>query len=893
MNYSMKTTYSTLGNISKATFLLTILTVSMFATIVPVTVSSVSNTVTASAVEKLANSLTQSIAETSASVIDIIVETAANAPVIEAVEELGGKVASVYKSVEAFSATVPAEALLDVASNPNVRMIYDDAVKYLSSGPTSLSKEGMEPGPTELELMEEASEVNIVDVADIGTTPYGYAVAEFTHAKDIWEETDAGSQSIVAIIDTGCWNESYTDPDTGAVYIPWYLGNVIGGIDVSYDVGDPDYEGYGNPMNHYHGHGVGAFVAAHVEIVFSPGHSWGTAFLKYYPQGGYIDVDGYIHLFVFGVAPAASIYAVKVFDHTGGGIPTSIVMDGMDHVIQQKVTGEVDIDIMSMSLGGGVGADGEDPEDLLVDAATEAGILVSVAAGNEGPAPLKVGSPGSAKTCITVGGAADPTHERAYAEAVYGYDWLGPYWWPHEEYGLYRWTSKGPTADGRQKPDVISTSTHLFFGLTPAYLPYTIGLGSGTSFSCPQVSAEAALLVTYAKLNGKSYTPWHLKKAIIDGAEPMEGFIDIEQGAGYINCANSLAIFEAMPDEIPSETYPWPHHIGDWWIPPVDLLCLKRGKATIENLVLEPTKYAYYSFWVTEQVDSIKITLSDVEFAPEEEQNPVFYDTYNVYLSTAARGGVDEYLIGYPDAPQYFWGDSIQLVASDVDFQPGVVNLVIENDFSSYNAISFGEITIEVTEVVVVGLGKRVLMFNRGIKVEQAQVEVYPGKIERFYGRVKEGEIDDYVFNIPDTTGFAYVTLSWYHDWAHWATNDLDLIIINPDGTENWDGATGASPEAAFIAGPGDYTLLVDGYGVYSDKAEFYCLEIVYFADSVPSWSSSTFSLECFASVESPVSGLAVVWLYDADFDYWYIGGFTLLKRIHWWRGGGCSCQPD
>ncbi|MEM0007307.1 MAG: hypothetical protein QXQ64_10045 [Candidatus Bathyarchaeia archaeon] len=34
------------------------------------------------------------------------------------------------------------------------------------------------------------------------------------------------------------------------------------------------------------------------------------------------------------------------------------------------------MDVISMSLGGGIGADGEDPEDLPVDAATEAGITV-------------------------------------------------------------------------------------------------------------------------------------------------------------------------------------------------------------------------------------------------------------------------------------------------------------------------------------------------------------------------------------------------------------------------------------------------------------------------------------------------------------------------------------
>ena len=106
----------------------------------------------------------------------------------------------------------------------------------------------------------------------------------------------------------------------------------------------------------------------------------------------------------------------------------------------------------------------------------------------------------------------------------------------------------------------------------------------------------------------------------------------------------------------------------------------------------------------------------------------------------------------------------------------------------------------------------------------------------------------------------------------------LFMIIINPDGTVNWDAVTGASPEVALISGPGDYTLLVEGYQVYFGRSEFYCIEIVYFADSTPLWSSSIVRLKWFRSISSPVTGLAAVWLYDIDFDHWYIGGFTLVK---------------
>ena len=873
---------------------------SMFAVFAPITVTSVNNMIAPAAVQKLTTSAAESLGKETSEQMDIVAQTTDNAQVVSEIESLGGEVSQVYESVEALAATVPTDKILELASNPNVKRIYEDTVRYLASGETG--PKPPDPGPVELELMEELPEASIIplDVKEIGSvTPSTYHISKLTHAEEVWEETEFGAESTVAIIDTGCWNETYTDLETDRTYYPWYyiddpnVTNVIGGIDVSYDVGT-EYEGYGNPMNHYHGTACGYFLAAHVYIIFGDGHPWGEAIYRYDPEGTWKDAENNTWVTCLGIAPSAEIYAIKVFDHTGGGIPSSIVMAGIDHAIQQKVTGAYDIDVISMSLGGGVGADGEDPEDLLVDAAREAGITVVVAAGNEGPGTMRVGSPGSAKTCITVGGATDPVHERVYADIAYAayipiFGPIGPYYYPSEELGMWRWSSKGPTADGRLKPDVVATASLLFYGLTPSRLPYTIGLGSGTSFSTPQVSGEAALLNSYIEINDLTLGPRHIKKAIMEGAEPMSGFTHVEQGCGYINIVNSLEILKEMPEELPPEEWPWTHHVGDWWFPPLDLLYLEDGKVTLNNIVLKPGRYAYFAFRVGNEVDSIKISVSGVELS---NWNPLFGDSYNVYLTTAERGGIDSYLIGYPDAPQYFIGDSISLVMMNTDCQPGVVRLVLENDFSSYGDISIEELTIEVTKLRVSSFGKQVILYNRGVNIDKAQVDVYPGKIETYYGRIREGEMDTYSFTIPDAEGLAYVTLSWWRDWSKWATSDLDLIILCPDGTIDWKAATGASPEATIINaalnGTGDYTILVDAYGVYFDKSEYYKLEIIYLADpSAPLWSSDVFSINYFACVKSPKYGVAIAWIHDLDFDYWYIGGFTLLKRKHGCGGTG------
>jgi hypothetical protein len=897
----------------KAPLLSAMLIASMFAVFAPIAVASADSVIAPTAVQKLTTGIAESLKEMSSEQIDMIVQTTDNTQVKAEIESLGGHVSLEYESVEALAASVPADKILDLAEDPNVEKVFKDTIRYLQQGPTvDDPKSNYDLGPfrEDTVVLGDDVTVNPVDVEAVGTVvPSTFAVPELTHAEDTWLDTDYGAGSIVAVIDTGCWVDPWTDPDTSVTYYPWYTfpdltTNVIGGIDLSYDVGT-GWEGYGAGTNHYHGTGCAGFIANHVELVFSPGHSWGESFIHYYPEGGYIDGNGYIHLFVFGVAPNASIYAVKVFDHTGGGIPSSLVMEGMDHVIQLKNDSICDINVMSMSLGGGIGAPGEDPEDLLVDVATEAGILVSVAAGNEGPAPITVGSPGTAKTCITTGGAADPIHERAYGNiALWNYGIPGDYYWPHDEIGLYEFTSKGPTSDGRQKPDVISTSSALLFSYLPGWakwaygVPYTLGLGWGTSFSCPQTSGLAALLVNYGKTYGLNYDPWHLRTALIEGADPLPDFIEIEQGAGYINANNSLAIFKTLPETLPPETYP---EITDW-DPPVEITPLDNGVATFENVVLEPAKYAYFYFRLGSEVDSIKITVTGVELS---DWNPIFGDSYNVYLTTAARDGIGDYLIG---DPQWFMGDSELIVSLDTDFQPGVVRLVLTTDFSSFGEISFDEVRVEVTELAIVETsGNCVTLENRGIFIPEAQVEVYRGRIQTHSGTIEEEEWHFCEFEMPKgTQGIAIITLSWERNWDRWATSDLDLYVIGPEGSLDITGATAASPETVIIeasaTGTGVYTLAMYGYQVYFDQ-ESYELEIIYISNpfkkrgarDLPLWSSNVFSIDDFAIVCVPPraygnsQGVAITWIHDLDFDYWYIGGFTLLKRKH--RCGGTGVR--
>jgi subtilisin family serine protease len=85
---------------------------------------------------------------------------------------------------------------------------------------------------------------------------------------------------------------------------------------------------------------------------------------------------------VVGVAPEATLYAVKVLDRRGRGTDSAI-MDGLDWIIEHATLVSPPIRVVNMSLGR-TGTVGDNPAlHASVQAVTRAGITVVVAAGND------------------------------------------------------------------------------------------------------------------------------------------------------------------------------------------------------------------------------------------------------------------------------------------------------------------------------------------------------------------------------------------------------------------------------------------------------------------------------------------------------------------------------
>ncbi len=146
-------------------------------------------------------------------------------------------------------------------------------------------------------------------------------------------------------------------------------------------------------------------------------------------------------------------------------------------------------------------------------------MVVVFAGGNQGPAPTSLDAPGTAKNVITVGASEN-------VRALGGADQCGLDDTGADMVGdIASFSSRGPTTDGRRKPDLVAPGTHVTGGVFQSDTPGTTGqaascydgtgvcggptgsffpagqqfytASSGTSHSTPAVAGGAALVRQY------------------------------------------------------------------------------------------------------------------------------------------------------------------------------------------------------------------------------------------------------------------------------------------------------------------------------------------------------------------------------------------------------------
>lgn len=231
-----------------------------------------------------------------------------------------------------------------------------------------------------------------------------------------------------------------------------------------------------------------------------------------------------------GVAPDASIVDGKVLDDQGYGFDSGVIA-GMQWAVEQEA------DIVNLSLGARDTPEIDPVEQAVNTLSAEHGTLFVVAAGNSGPSPGSINSPGSADAALTVGAVDDNDQ-------------------------IAEFSSRGPRAgDGGIKPDITAPGVGIAAAKAAnGFLGDPVEDGyvalSGTSMATPHVAGAAALLASAHP----DWTGAELKAALTGSATSTAGATAFDQGTGRVEVAAALDNqILAEPANLAFGTALWPH----------------------------------------------------------------------------------------------------------------------------------------------------------------------------------------------------------------------------------------------------------------------------------------------------------------------------------------------
>ncbi|MEA2245362.1 MAG: serine protease AprX [Solirubrobacteraceae bacterium] len=269
-----------------------------------------------------------------------------------------------------------------------------------------------------------------------------------------------------------------------------------------------DFTGTASPLEDRFGHGT------HVAGILA-GEREATEDHPIRAVTRYRDKDGEIvhHLLddiprMAGMAPQCKLLSLKVLDDDGKGVASNLIA-AIEYIQELNGNGRrIRVHGVNMSVGYDFEPEwfacGQSPLCVEVDQLVRSGVVVVVAAGNTGYGYLQskdrgpvtagmgltINDPGNADMAITVGA----THRDM----------------PHV-YGVSYFSSKGPTGDGREKPDLIAPGEKILSAAAGKRLVQTaakVGGGgqndvvpdyvedSGTSMAAPHVSGVIAAFLS-------------------------------------------------------------------------------------------------------------------------------------------------------------------------------------------------------------------------------------------------------------------------------------------------------------------------------------------------------------------------------------------------------------
>jgi len=414
----------------------------------------------------------------------------------------GVEVLNRFNLVPIISALSPISMVEEISRMPGVEYVYPDLQMHVTNNeyPTLPY-----PDYSNAKDWKNAQIVNEEFPSDpwFGEYPaYLNETTELIGARKLWEQGITGKSVTIAIIDTGI-NKYHPDlddmDDNPRTHDPKVLA-------------EKSFVPYEGPED-LHGHGT--------HVASTAAGTGATGAMGFYGTFPYLGIHNATILpgTERGVAPGAYLYNAKAFDQGGSGYWSWII-----EAIEWSVAHGADV--ISGSFGGWPETPpDQDPVVLALKETVKHGVVVVIAAGNDGWGYFSTGTPGFAPDVITVG-ATTETDQLAFFSS------RGP-----EQFGLHA------------KPDIVAPGTCVvaalnffkefeeYYGLQVFYWEI-----SGTSMATPHVSGAAALLLQAFP----GATPYSVKAALMQGAKDL-GLDPMAQGAGRLDVKKAYDIMNAAP----------------------------------------------------------------------------------------------------------------------------------------------------------------------------------------------------------------------------------------------------------------------------------------------------------------------------------------------------------
>ncbi|WP_250445033.1 S8 family serine peptidase [Actinotalea sp. C106] len=353
--------------------------------------------------------------------------------------EAGADVEAAVDEVEALAEeVVPQEA---TAASPGARSAASDEPTRLSVTANLVAGITVSGDAARIRALAGEDGVSAVHLV-VPKEPTNKGADVFTRAQQTWEATGLTGQDVtIGVIDTGLdyTHASFGGPGTAEAYAAAYGEDGTGPVPEDlldptkylggWDFAGPDYNADpaatapgattvptpdANPIdapdaspNGGHGtHVAGSAAGFGVQAD-------GTTFREDYATS--LDLTDWE--VGPGTAPEAGVYALKVFGDNGGS--TGLVIDALEWAADPN--GDFDyndrLDIVNLSVGSDT-SPADDPENLFIDRLADLGVLAVISSGNGGDVTDIGGSPGNARSALTVANSVADTQTYDAIEVV-------------------------------------------------------------------------------------------------------------------------------------------------------------------------------------------------------------------------------------------------------------------------------------------------------------------------------------------------------------------------------------------------------------------------------------------------------------------------------------------